>query len=87
MHAVDESPATNFAKLSEMSVETNEELFRASGSPLDTAQPNSNNSARTWRKNRQSVKTNLFIYDLLKPLKTKEYNRNVNRNHLELNEN
>ena len=31
-----------------------------------------------------SVKTNLLIYDFLKPLNTKEYNRNINRNHLEL---
>lgn len=39
VHAVAESPATNYAKFSEMSVEVNEKLFRASGSPLDTYPP------------------------------------------------
>ena len=52
---------------------------------------NSNNSARTRRNNRRcnrkiSWKQLTYIW-FLQPLKTKEYNRNINRSHLELNEN
>ena len=51
---------------------------------------NSNNSARTRRNNRRcnrkiSLKQLTYIR-FLQLLKTKEYNRNINRNHLELNE-
>ena len=52
---------------------------------------NSNNSGRTRRNNRRcnrKISSKQLTYiRFSQPLNTKEYDRNINRNHLELNEN